>query len=496
MNLDYKVNPKLNSKKYIKSYLEDNFSEHLYDESIIRGNYCDCLISILFNTNNLDNTLFILKEFYKKTKKPEKIQFCIKIDNDNQQYVENFLKEISRIKFNFIIIASPKGRGFIDLWQWVNFLYKSSSVKSKFVMNISDEMYVKNKNWDTKLEKYINFYEDNIFRLRTSVFKNRNYFDLYECGYAPDTTAIYSRKYLEIQGDFSPCFGPDNGQQFVAFYLSKLNLPRHYQFLRDIVSEGIDFEGQGTNVGLTKEQKNNRENLNFLLWNNMFKYKFQNSYFQRARKIQLEIIKEKYKEIKVEDYGYKYHIILENNKPRKAFLCLNNFLPIWKIFIYKLSKIDFLKNNTGYSKSSLTGIFITLYFLIYKKIPRSESEDTEKGFFKLKDDILAKVCSISDLIMSKISDFFLSKHYSREKGLEVRIPFSIKNIILFVIFYIKITFLIVLFFLYHLYKPQKLFKNSIKLISLISFKKLYRLKSNIFTNNLSDQSKSVIVKGD
>ena len=102
MNLDYKVNPKLNSKKYIKSYLEDNFSEHLYDESIIRGNYCDCLISILFNTNNLDNTLFILKEFYKKTKKPEKIQFCIKIDNDNQQYVENFLKEISRIKFKQI----------------------------------------------------------------------------------------------------------------------------------------------------------------------------------------------------------------------------------------------------------------------------------------------------------------------------------------------------------------------------------------------------------
>ena len=139
-----------------------------------------------------------------------------------------------KFNFNFIVFSSLKGRGFLDLWQWVNFFFKvSSSKSSKFIMNISDEMYVDNKNWDTKLEKYANFYSDNIFRLRTSVYKNRNYFDLYECGYAPDTTAIYTRKYLEIQGDFSPCFGPDNGQQFVSFYLAKLNLPRHFQFLRE-----------------------------------------------------------------------------------------------------------------------------------------------------------------------------------------------------------------------------------------------------------------------
>ena len=119
-------------------------------------------------------------------------------------------------------------------------------------------MYVEEYNWDGALEKYIHYFEDNIFRLRTSVYKNRNYTDLYECGYAPDTTAIYSRKYLEVQGDFSPCFGPDNGQQFVAYYLSKINLPRHYQFSRDIVINEISFLGQGTNAGLSDSQKNKR----------------------------------------------------------------------------------------------------------------------------------------------------------------------------------------------------------------------------------------------
>ena len=88
-----------------------------------------------------------------------------------------------------------------------------------------------------------------------------------------DTTAIYTRKYLEIQGDFSPCFGPDNGQQFVSFYLAKLNLPRHFQFLRDVVTEGIEFKGQGTNIGLTEEIRSIIENnLNIILWKNMFRY--------------------------------------------------------------------------------------------------------------------------------------------------------------------------------------------------------------------------------
>ena len=73
-------------------------------------------------------------------------------------------------------------------------------------MNISDEMYVNEDKWDKLLEKYLNLTDDRIFRLRTSVYKNRNYNTLFECGYAPDTTAIYSRKYIELQGDFSPCF--------------------------------------------------------------------------------------------------------------------------------------------------------------------------------------------------------------------------------------------------------------------------------------------------
>ena len=112
MNINYKVNPEFNCEKYIKSYDEDKFSCHSYKDSIVRADYLNCLITILFNSNNLKNTLTIINEFYKKTKNPNNIQFCIKIDNDDKDFKENFIKELSKFKFNFVILASPKGRGF------------------------------------------------------------------------------------------------------------------------------------------------------------------------------------------------------------------------------------------------------------------------------------------------------------------------------------------------------------------------------------------------
>ena len=148
-------------------------------------------------------------------------------------------------------------------------------------------------------EKYIDFKPDGIFRLRTSVYKNRNYSTLFECGYAPDTTAIYSKEYLKIQGDFSPCFGPDNGQQFVAYYMATLNYPRHFQFSRDYVINSISFAGQGTNKGLEGAKKNERMVLNYLLWQNMFALKYQKEYFQRARKIQIKILEKQFQNIDV-----------------------------------------------------------------------------------------------------------------------------------------------------------------------------------------------------
>jgi len=519
-DLSHIVDPLKDCAKYIKSSNEKKFTRHSYDDSIVRADFNDFLISILFNTNNIDKSVSIIKKFFEKTTNPEKIQFCIKIDNDDTNFQDNFLKEMSKFKFNFVILSSPKGRGYIDLWQWVNYLYKVSSKNSKFVINISDEMHVEEKGWDKNLEKYVGLEEDNLYRLRTSVYKNRNYHDLWECGYAPDTTAIYTRKYISLQGNFSPCFGPDNGQQIVAYYLSKLNYPRHTQFLRDKVINDISFEGQGTNIGLAEEQLRKRRNINHLLWLNIFTYKNQTNFFQRARKIQTEIIKKKFKNSILKEYETRYILSysIKDNKGKKIknYLHLSKELSYLRLFFYNISRLDFFKYNTGYYKNKISSILFTLYFLINKKflvLKEEKSDDRilsllihfEKNIQNIYKDFK---CFIQEMQLRFYKNYIKQRNKNKREfygwGLYTLVEkilkltyYTFQNIILFILFYVCLFLIVILWllatiiFLILFWKLLNFFRY---LFGRLNLSKSRQKSLIAFENN--EQSRSLIIKGD
>ena len=72
-------------------------------------------------------------------------------------------------------------------------------------------------------------------------------------GYAPDTTAIYTRKYLDIQGDFF--LASDQIMDSICCILfTKIKFTKTLPFSRYCI-RGLDFNGQGTNAGLTKVKK-------------------------------------------------------------------------------------------------------------------------------------------------------------------------------------------------------------------------------------------------
>jgi len=505
-NLNFKVNPEKDCIKYIKSSAEKKFTNHKYSDSIVRSDYCNCLVSIIFNTNNIEKTISTLEKFFEKTNNPEKIQFCIKIDNNETEFVNNFLEKISKIQFNFVIIASPKGRGFIDLWQWVNYLFKVSSKNSKFIINISDEMCVEEKGWDKNLKRYINLEEDNLYRLRTSVYKNRNYNDLWECGYAPDTTAIYTRKYLNLQSNFSPCFGPDNGQQIVAYYLSKLNYPRHVQFLRDKVINDITFSGQGTNIGLSHEKLITRKNINHLLWLNLFSFENQTKLFQRARKIQIEIIKNKVKDMKIIELREKYILMYDekNNQGNHVSikLTLSKRISYLKLFFYNILRLDFFKYNTGYDQNKIISLLISIFFLINKKFPENMLSKKEDTFLESVKVLESRTILISRT-RSKISfaQEFLLKYPQFSGTLRPIINFTENiKVFKFIEFY-SLVFAQLVFWMSVILYCIIIFKRipSIKTILIYQcnryFSSVFRKRSIIFADD-SDQSKSFIVKGD
>lgn len=479
-DLNFTVDPSHDCVKFVKSANQMSFTQHSYGDVILRSNFCPSLISILFNTNNINSAVSSIEKFVKKAKDPSKIQFCIKIDNE-KDFVKTFLKNIEGFKCNFIILSSPKGRGYIDLWQWINFLYKVSSRRSEFFLNISDEMHVHEKNWDKILEKYINFKPDGIFRLRTSVYKNRNYNTLFECGYAPDTTAIYSKEYLKIQGDFSPCFGPDNGQQFVAYYMATLNYPRHFQFSRDYVINSISFAGQGTNKGLKGAKKNERMVLNYLLWQNMFTLKHQKEYFQRARKIQIKILEKQFHDIDVSHnhLNERYEVKTKDEYGKNLKIFLSYKISKTKNFIHNLTKINFFRFHTGYYRPWYEGVFFHFYVKVFKKIPKSEPPKEPKNNNYLRH---------LNLYVEKTS--LICKKFDNKIGFLKKIC-----LVQFIFFLIGI-FIFSLYFLIYFYQFKRnllLINRRFKVINRVYF---YQTKSHILTNNKLDQSKTIIVKGE
>ena len=127
--------------------------------------------------------------------------------------------------------------------------------KSYFVSCTGDRVIIKTKNWDEKLKKYRGFFEDNIFRIKCSKYKNRKYFDFWECCFAPANITFTTVKSINInKKNFSPCFSHDAFQQCIYFYLEKHDHFNSNQFNRDLIDHSIEF------IGDTPEKKSDEDN--------------------------------------------------------------------------------------------------------------------------------------------------------------------------------------------------------------------------------------------
>lgn len=201
------------------------------------------LISIQLNSNRPAQLSLLFDNLEETADNPQCIEVLVNID-DGDFIMEEMLRHEQQIRtFSIKFITTPRPKSFCDLWQPLNRLLTITHPNAYFLLNISDEMYFKTPGWDRVLEKYVGFFPDDIFRLRASRNKYRNYFDLWECGFAQDSIPITTKKWVDIGGDWNPCFGPDSFQQFVAFYLANYDNFSHKQFYRDLPLQGIEFGG-------------------------------------------------------------------------------------------------------------------------------------------------------------------------------------------------------------------------------------------------------------
>lgn len=221
------------------------------------------LISIHLNSNRPAQLSIYFDNIEETADDLNLVEVLVNID-DNDDAMETMLKrEISHRKFTIKYITSPRPGSFCDLWKPINKLLSITDPHAYFLLNISDEMLFANNGWDTVLKKYVGYFPDNIFRLRASRNKFRNYFDRWECSFGQDSIPITTKKWIDIGGDWNPCFGPDSYQQLISFYLAKEGKFSSTNFLRELPLIDIKFHGDIPSVGIPLEKawKLNRDHI-------------------------------------------------------------------------------------------------------------------------------------------------------------------------------------------------------------------------------------------
>ena len=165
------------------------------------------LISILVNSNNQNNLVDFFNSYEKNSYDVKNFEIVVNIDKDDHSML-NLLNDQKNIRSFDIKYIETTG-GYFSGHIHNNLMLKESNPSSYFVICAGDRMLVKTKNWDKIILEYKEYFRDNIFRVKCSSHKYRNYTDYWECCFAPANIAFTTRKWLDICGDWAPCFSGD-----------------------------------------------------------------------------------------------------------------------------------------------------------------------------------------------------------------------------------------------------------------------------------------------
>jgi hypothetical protein len=151
---------------------------------------------------------------------PTNLEVVVKVDDDVKGAVETMEVERKRRPFRVVYVCTPRHGGVFTLWAGQNEAFKAADPKAYFLLFASDELRFDAVGWDRRLAEFKSFFADDIFRLRISECRFRNYHTLFDCTFMPESFAIMTRRWLEVAGGTGHCWGTDAFHQCVAYHLS------------------------------------------------------------------------------------------------------------------------------------------------------------------------------------------------------------------------------------------------------------------------------------
>ncbi len=295
------------------------------------------LVSIQLNSNRPAQLSAYFDNIEETAENLKDIEVLVNIDEGDLAMKSLLDSNIPIRKFTLKYIETPKQKSFCDLWKPINNLLEIADPDAYFLLNISDEMFFITPGWDTILKKYVGFFPDHFFRLRASRNKFRNYFDRWECSFTQDGIPITTKKWVDIGGNWNPCFGPDSFQQLVSFYLTKEGIFSNIHFQRDVPFTEIQFAGDVPAIGISEDKRWKHISDHIKAMEICQSYKMQLEARRRAVLIKANILamKNKYENYTVKTIPSKKEIHVTNK---------DNHIIIAK-YSYKVSRIAIRLTN-------------------------------------------------------------------------------------------------------------------------------------------------------
>ncbi|MBA3660177.1 MAG: hypothetical protein H0W64_00435 [Gammaproteobacteria bacterium] len=321
------------------------------------------LLSIISASNRPHNMGAFLENLQATVVDPSAIEVLVKIDEGDDQMRLLLDEAIAKYEFEIRYIQTAKLDGYYTLHLGYQELFELSDPHTYFILPINEEVRFMTHGWDQILRRYIKLYPDDVFRLKISKLKYRNYLSYHDCGPCPENYPILTRKWMELAEGIGDCWGPDGWHQFIDHHLSVTpglnNIPGIF---RSIPILDIQLTGEEAGRELSKAQERYRADRVWKEWWRMYSPTVQ----QRLRRIAMKM----YCYIWAKNENLADFEIVENKKKCIFYIKQRNHSV--KSFHYFLSPNYIRYKNFSYlvKKARQNSVGFTKTFIFHGQYPR------------------------------------------------------------------------------------------------------------------------------
>lgn len=231
----------------------------------------------------------LMKEFLENIKQTVDNLSCIEvlIKIDEEDHVMRALLDdaIQTYRFDIRYLLLPCLKMYDDLPTVYQQLFNIANQDSYYIQIASEEIRFKTQGWDTILNNYIHFFQDDIFRLKIAQHKFRNYYSFHDCGPAADQYAFISRKWLELSGGLGQSSEFSSWHQHIDYHLGQTkginDIPGLF---RSIPMNEIVLEEDAVNKLLSQNNDMTTDD-HFQEWSRMYSVKAQQKFRRIATKM-------------------------------------------------------------------------------------------------------------------------------------------------------------------------------------------------------------------